>query len=86
MIELLVSLFLEQGLICTDEISAQQTANAIVHKQEFYTQTCGPVTGTVIEVRALPTLYVFPSGMGLRVVEGRYLGKTIYFFRMEYQI
>ena len=86
MFDLLIFLFLERGIICMDEASARKTAYAIVHEQEFDTETCGSVTGTVTVVRALPTLYVFPSGLGLRVVEGLYLGKTIYFFRLEYSI
>lgn len=85
-ITLILSVFLENGIVCMDELNARRTAVAITHNADFSTEYCGVVTGTVTVVRELPRLYVFPSGLGLRVIEGKYLNRTVYFFRVEYSI
>jgi hypothetical protein len=90
--EILLALFMEQGFVCMDLPSAQQVATAFTIGQDEFVATvetnenCGAVTGELIPLKAVSNLYSRTSGWGVRVVEAQYLGKTVYYFRLEYGI
>ena len=90
MYEILLTLFMEQGFVCMDLPSAQIVATAFTIGQEEFveaietSENCGAVTGEFIPHKAVSNLYSRQSGWGVRIVEAHYVGKTVFYFRLEY--
>jgi hypothetical protein len=83
---------MERGFVCVDIESARAVATAFTVGQEEFVDTietsdnCGSVTGEVIPLKAVSNLYSRQSGFGVRIIESRYMGKMVFYFRVEYAI
>ena len=86
MMDILILLFFQNGLVCVHEQSIHELAQAFIYEREISTPFCGTITGTVTPVRQLPYVYFYPSGLGMRLMEGTYRGVRVYYFKMEYAI